>query len=238
MKTVQQTRLLTRSKRMVAKGIRVALIASPVLLAANPSHAFQQTFDGFDEAFNGPSPSAWTNQSTNGGTRTFTTSLLTLTKAANLTGKGGVSYATSPSVFDDYKPAGAGNFTTGDVSFNWRWRFTPGTGTTATTAGQFGFQPFEGTTTSDPLNSNTQAANTWTNLAAYSSTVTAGETFGFNINAFFTGGNGVATVEIQDFQFVANYANVPGPLPLAGAAVAFAWSRKLRSRLKAVNLSA
>jgi hypothetical protein len=222
---------------MLAKGIKVALVASPVVLAANPSHAFQQTFTGFTDAFQGPSPSAWTNQSTNGGTRNFTTTQLTLTKGANSTGKGGVSYATSVSVFDDYKPAGAGNFTTGTYSFNWRYRFTPGSQGTATQPYQFAFQPFVGTETSSPLNSATQAANTWTDFAAYNGSVVADQTFGFNINSLFTGGNGIATVEITDFQFIANYADVPGPLPLAGAAVAFAWSRKLRNRLKTVGLN-
>lgn len=221
---------------MLAKGIKVALVASPVVLAANPSHAFQQTFDGFDEAFQGPNPSAWTNQSTSGGTRTFTATTLTLTKGAASTGRGGVSYATSTSVFDDYKPVGAGNFTTGTYSFNWRWRYTPGNLATATQGFQFGFQPFVETNATSPLNDPLQAANTWSTLAAYNGSVAAGQTFGFNINSLFTGGNGVATVEIQDFQFIANYADVPGPLPLAGAAVAFAWSRKLRSRLKAVDL--
>jgi hypothetical protein len=49
-----------------------------------------------------------------------------------------------------------------------------------------------------------------------------------------TAGASTGTGTITDFKFVAEY-DVPGPLPIVGAAAAFAWSRKLRNRLKSAN---
>ena len=49
--------------------------------------------------------------------------------------------------------------------------------------------------------------------------------------------NSNATATISNFVFTATYETVPGPLPLAGAAAAFAWSRRLRRRLKTAQTS-
>jgi hypothetical protein len=60
------------------------------------------------------------------------------------------------------------------------------------------------------------------------------EVFGFQLfrnNGVASGTAGIGTGVISNFKVAAEY-EVPGPLPLAGAAAAFAWSRKLRNRLK------
>lgn len=250
---LDRTRSFAGAKRIAANAAKVALIASPVVFAASPSQAFQSTFTDFVDPFKGPAPgSQWTNVSASGGTRTFANSgvnankLLTLTASANTSASagstGGVSYATSTSVFDDVKPVGAGAFTTGTLSFDWRWRFTAGSGT-PTTNTSFIFQTIIGGTPSGPLNlaplsASTNASPIWSSLSSYSAPVSAGQAFSFNLGQAFAVGNGVATVEISNYKFIANFAAVPGPLPIAGAAVAFGWSRKLRRRLKVAGTQA
>lgn len=49
--------------------------------------------------------------------------------------------------------------------------------------------------------------------------------------------SGMSILTVSNFQFVATYESVPGPLPLAAAASGFAWSRKLRRRIKTAAVS-
>lgn len=237
---LDRTRSFAGAKRIAANAAKAALIASPVVFAASPSQAFQETFNNFEDPFKGPAPgSQWTNVSAAGGSRSFTTTTLTLNASAATNGStGGVSYQTSTSVFDDVKPVGAGDFLKGTFSFDWRWRYTPGTSTIDTTSTSFIFQTLVGGTSSGALNTTALAANTWSSLSSYTGTVDAGQAFGFNVGRAFAVGNGVATVEISNYQFIADFAAVPGPLPIAGAAVAFGWSRKLRRRLKVAGIQA
>lgn len=59
----------------------------------------------------------------------------------------------------------------------------------------------------------------------------AGETFGFRVTTSDnTGDSGV--LSITNFTATSAPASVPGPLPLAGGAAAFCWSRRLRGRLR------
>lgn len=47
-----------------------------------------------------------------------------------------------------------------------------------------------------------------------------------------------AVTTVTDFSFQANYKEVPGPLPVAAALGAFAWSRRIRRRLSSATSQA
>ena len=58
----------------------------------------------------------------------------------------------------------------------------------------------------------------------------AGETFGFRVSTTDNSGD-YGVLSITNFTASSGPASVPGPLPLAGAAAAFGWSRRLRGRI-------
>jgi len=61
----------------------------------------------------------------------------------------------------------------------------------------------------------------------------SGASFGFRVITSDNNGNsGILSITNFSATPVTNPASVPGPLPLAGGVAAFAWSRRLRSRLR------
>lgn len=138
-------------------------------------------------------------------------------------------------VLNSDKPEGAIAFTKGTYSFNWSWTFTdPAIGVS------FPFGPVVGVGQvnnlalyNDPTK-NPLLPSSYETSGTYTGTVKAGDLFGFGLISSnpSTWQTGIATGTITNFQFIAEYSEVPGPLPLAGAAAGFAWSRRLRRRLK------
>jgi hypothetical protein len=60
-----------------------------------------------------------------------------------------------------------------------------------------------------------------------------GDSFGFRVTTSDNNGDpGILSISSFSATLVTNPASVPGPLPLAGGVAAFAWSRRLRSRLR------
>lgn len=233
---MSRTHVLTRSKSLVAKGLKAALVASPILLAAAPSHAIslQRTFTGFTEAFD-PTVSNWTVNNLGGGSTNFTSTALSLVRPGTGGATPSVSYVLDPTIFETtYKPVGAGGsavrFLGGTVSYDWTWTSTSASGQAA----GYNFQATENFASVFPEfspASGTTAGGSYTGnpLAPFGS---------FGVVHTRTGTtSGAATGTITNFVFVADYETVPGPLPLAGAAAAFAWSRRLRQRLKSAQAS-
>jgi hypothetical protein len=63
--------------------------------------------------------------------------------------------------------------------------------------------------------------------------VASGASFGFRvITSDNVGNSGILSITNFSAKPVTNPASVPGPLPLAGGVAAFAWSRRLRSRVR------
>jgi hypothetical protein len=222
---------------MLAKGLQVALIASPILLSAAPSHAVSltRTFTGFTDAF-AQGNSNWTVVTGGGSAANFTPTSLGLVRPGAAGASPSVSYLLDPTIFETtYVPVTANGravkFLGGQVSYTWSWLST----SPSAAAGGYNFQATENYVSVNPeFNpaSGTTATGTYTGnaLPAYGS-------FGFIHTRSAPNTTGNATGTISNFQFIAQYETVPGPLPLAGAAAAFAWSRRLRRRLKTAQAS-
>ena len=232
--TLQRAVALARSHSPIKSAITVALVAAPMAFAAAPAQAaptptttttspdglkYIVTVTGFTGAF---APGNWQATGSGSGTSvpTFNATTLELSKTANQSGSVGRSIA-----FDAastlLKPSGAGNYLGGSYQYNW------------STTGPQGSLAFtntdDGAGNSDKLNSATTTSGLFTQA-----TIDDGTTFG---PLWSKGGPNVAqtgTATINNFQFIAQY-EVPGPLPLLGAGAAFAWSRKLRNRLKSAS---
>lgn len=99
----------------------------------------------------------------------------------------------------------------------------------------WGFGDYRNTIALTPVQSASLAAGATDTGTVTNQSVRAGDVFGFTNVRFFPSGAGIATGTISNFQFIAEYAAVPGPLPIAGAMAGFAWSRKLRRRLKSAQ---
>jgi len=159
-------------------------------------------------------------------------------------------------------------FTSGVVKYDWQWIVPSGAVAQSRALSQYGVYQFKNDKSTDPytfslLNqynggpSATQAADpvNYSMIAAnVSFNVGTDSTFGF-LSKHETGGQcnaaspfgtfcknnangGLSTLKVTNFSFVATYQQVPGPLPVAAAGAGFAWSRKLRRRLKTAGLSA
>ena len=224
-------RFLKHSPPLLTKCLQAALIAGPLMLAAAPSEATSLTIvNGFTGQF---APSAWAKLPTTpsaGNSAVVTNSTITLTKnAANFTTVS-ATLSLTDSLFDALRPAGAGRILSWEASGLYDWTRTGAANNT-----RYSF------TAKDPFqkfNPNSGTANL-SNVA-----FTLGDSYvenpfdpnnPYQINFAIarllnsnTSGTGVGV--IKDFQFVAEY-DVPGPLPVVGAAAAFAWSRRLRKRL-------
>jgi hypothetical protein len=236
------------SKTQALRAAAFALVATPVLVAAAPSHAAltPKTFTSFTDPFalNG---GGWTTL-VNGTSATVTTasadSQLKFYRAANLNIASssarlvtpGATYSVDADQFNTFAPTSSSGramkFVKGSLdSFAWDWTTTT-TGATNIGTYRFGYSTnIGGTAVTTQLLSGTSGTQSGSKAPALE--MFDGDTFGFfggksNTNGGATG----ATGTIKNFSFTAYYTDVPGPLPLAGAAGAFAWSRRLRRRLK------
>jgi hypothetical protein len=194
-----------KSSSVLGAGV---LASAAVALGAAPAHAAL----GFKEYY---APNQWTLTSDGpAGGSTFNESTLSLTSSNNNSGS---------SSYIDYTIIAQ---YTGTYSFGWNY---------ATADDQPEFDPFFYI---NGVNSSASQPVLHTVLAPFDSTNTsqsgfetffanAGDVIGFrqsSIDSRF----GSATTIITGF----NSADVPGPLPIFGAAAAFGWSRKLRKRIK------
>lgn len=238
------TAMLTRSKFLASKGIQAAIIASPIFFAVAPSQAatLTKTFNGFTEAF---APGEFITTTNAAGTATFTPTTLTLVRQRTTGSTPVVSYEVTKSIMEDFRPLGVGAVTFVSGVFSYDWHITSGTSNNGGLAAYNFSQTESGQTpikfaypatppTAAPLNI---ATGTGANIA---SELVDTSKFGW----FLTKSNNIgsptdsnATATISNFVFTATYETVPGPLPLAGAAAAFAWSRRLRRRLKTAQSS-
>ena len=231
---------MKHSQPLLTKCLQAALIAAPVLLSAAPSEAaatVKATVTGFTGQF---APGQWNRTPTSpdgSGSSTFTDSdtKLTLVKKAGVDGTVSGFISITPTVVDVLRPAGAGQFIGWKSTGDYTWGIA---GNAANTR-----YSFDAYSTSEGITSklNTTAPISTTPFSVASSVFD-------NTNPFSTDGltfqiaragtntaTGEGTGVISNFVFEAEYEAVPGPLPLLGAAAAFAWSRRLRKRLNSAN---
>jgi hypothetical protein len=235
--------MLTRSKFLAAKGIQAAIIASPIFFAVAPSQAatLTKTFNGFSEAF---APGEFITTTNGNGSATFTPTTLTLVRQRTTGSTPVVKYQVTNTLMETWRPLGVGavKFLSGVYSYN--WQITSGTSNNGG-LGAYNFSQTEvGQTTrklafpaTPPQTPANRASGTGNNLAT---NLVDGSEFGWFLtksNNIGSPSNSNATATISNFVFTATYETVPGPLPLVGAAAAFAWSRRLRSRLKTAQTS-
>lgn len=234
---VNKTFALRRSKSLLLKGMQASLIISPIMLAAAPSQAatITKTFVGFTEAF---APNNWALTQTGGGTATVGGSAITLARPV-AAGTTSAVFAVSAAALEAFKPAGATTFKFGSPSFTWDW--TTSINMNATAAGRYTFAPsVNGNTSPFKWNPTTgaTAGQIYTGSVSPLTVVADGGSFGFVHSKTSGGSLATTTGTITSFTFDAVYEAVPGPLPLAAAAAGFAWSRKLRRRLKTAQFTA
>jgi hypothetical protein len=215
---------------LAKKALQAALIAAPVVFAAAPSEAGTRlvTVKGFTGQFAPVTPSTpWFGNLVD-GTATFTPSTLTLFKPAANSGQATRQITISSSLTDALKLQPGMTFLQGQVSYDW---------TTVGSTQVFALNaigPYTTPSNNPPVGARTLLNSADPDSGSYSQTIQSGDTFGFQllrIGGTVTGTPGDATAVISNFAFTAEY-EVPGPLPILGAGAAFAWSRRLRSRLK------
>lgn len=235
---------------------KAAVLATPVLAAAllAPAKAaptpgtFTRTFNGFTDAF---APAEWSKQVKNDGTGTVTSTTMTITATDTSPNGGGAQFQFGPTSkldtwFDsswnaqltNYTTDANWEFTTGKATFDWSWSVPSGTPGVI-----YPFDTFIGTQTPNNLwtfnGGDISSPASYTTSGSGSLDIVTPDSFGFRMLSSVGGnffGDGVAT--ISNFTFEANYIYVPGPLPAAAAVAGFAWSRKLRRRLKSVGSEA
>lgn len=213
------------------KVIFLSLIAAPVVLLQAPSQAGTRliTVDNFSGQFASPE---WKQFQSGGGLNTFSldTTTLTQTKGGVTSGMASAQQKVDTGFIDSFMIPNGGTFIRAIVDYDYSW-------TGSTTVWNFNkigpYTPPIGTFPASPPNSAKYKLNTTDPaFGSVQQNVLFGEAFGFNVERAggpTSVGNGTAV--ISNFKVSAEY-EVPGPLPLAGAVAAFAWSRKLRNRLK------
>jgi hypothetical protein len=145
-------------------------------------------------------------------------------------------YAFNTTAFETtYKPAAAGGravkFLGGTLTYDWTW-----SAPISANPGQAADFNFESKVNSAVATEFSPASGTSASGSS-GATLDSSDTFGFQHSRVGSTASRAATGTISNFTFVADYVTVPGPLPLAGAAAAFAWSRRLRQRLKSSQAS-
>ena len=231
---------LKHSQPLLTKCLQAALIAGPLLLAAAPSEAVtvKTTVHGFTGQF---APEAWAklpSSLSQGNSSVVSDSAITLTKNAANSTSTSATLTLTDSLFDALRPyPGAGRILSWNANGHYDW-----TRTGSATNARYNFTGREPNTKLNP-NSGTD------NIT--DAPFTLGESFAeipfdpadpseikFTIARLLTtAATGTGVGKIYDFKFVAEY-EVPGPLPVVGAAAAFAWSRRLRKRLNSAKILA
>jgi hypothetical protein len=230
---------LSRPRSLLLKGIKAGLIAGPILFAAAPSHAattVTKTFTGFTEAF---APSNWAlTQTGSGAAATVTGTNITLSRPVSA-GTTAAVFTASTAILDAFKPTNAITFLYGSPSFTWEWQTSAGMNNTALNRYQFSPQ-VGGIVSSVKWNPQISAVanQVYTGTVNPLTVIAPGGTFGFSHIKTPGGSAATTTGTVTAFTFEAVYSAVPGPLPLAAAAAGFAWSRKLRRRLKTAQFAA
>ncbi len=232
---------LKHSQPLLTKCLQAALIAAPVLLAAAPSEAVsvKATVDGFTGVFANANWSKDPTSLTGGNQVIVTSGSMTLKK--NLANNPGTvfSFTTlSEGLFDALRPANAnGRLLSWTATGLASWSYT-GTQSTANN-NRYGFKAAGKPSPAITLNTASVVDNSdFTIGEDYTTTAfnpANPSEMRFSIAKVGAGSfTGTGTGIIENFQFVAEY-DVPGPLPVVGAAAAFAWSRRLRKRLNSAK---
>ena len=230
---------LKHSQPLLTKCLQAALIAAPVMLAAAPSHAavitssvhgFTGLFDQLEWDKGTPNPNTGTPpNSVNFSPSSGTASSLTIVKNNANTSSAFAFRTINPALVDALRPIGGFNFV--------GWKATGNFTFTGTNLAKL---DFSGQSNSDLELLETPAPNAGTPVTTPTAFSVTGDgelddQIKFDISRLSTGTpTALGTGVITDFKFDAYY-DVPGPLPIVGAAAAFAWSRKLRNRLKPAN---
>jgi len=227
----QRSGVPTGRSSIAKKAILLSLIAAPVVFLEAPSQAGTKLFtsSGFTGQF---AANKWTAAQNGGGTGVFTPNTLTLTKSASSSGQAVRQQIVNAAFKNSFNAPAAYTFIKAIVTYDYSWSIAGGANSSFSFS-EIGPYPA-------PLNGTPNAAQrTILNTSApitgsVTQNVLDNEVFGFQLfrnNGVASGTAGIGTGVISNFKVAAEY-EVPGPLPLAGAAAAFAWSRKLRNRLK------
>ncbi len=230
---------LKHSQPLLTKCLQAALIAAPALLAAAPAEAgatVKTVVNGFTGSF---APIQWnrTPSSVNAGNSALFTdsnTKITLVKNPANTQRVTANIDITDSLFVALKPyAGVGRILGWTATGNYTWSIT---GAAPNTKYTFGADSNNFSDT--PLNTAAPTSGTFSVGDSYLITpfdgANAPDITDFSIIRVGNSATGAGTGVISNFQFVAEY-DVPGPLPVVGAAAAFAWSRRLRKRLNSAK---
>jgi len=223
---------LKHSQPLLTKCLQAALIAAPVLLAAAPSEAattVKTTLNGFTGLF---APANWVLA--NGGNSNNTVTItpgttpqddilhIFKTNANNSTPL--ASRVIDTALVDALRPSGAGKFL--------GWKAIGKYTFTGTNLGRLAFEALS--------NDNTATLGPVASFTPFSiegsgpNPADGVDSLDFIIRRDRNSSAALGTGDISHFKFQAEY-EVPGPLPVVGAAAAFAWSRRLRKRLNSAK---
>jgi hypothetical protein len=239
------TRVQESSTWLVGIALKAAVATLPLSVGvffAPAEAAITKAFTNFTDVF---APSNWSPTKEGDGVGSLTETVMTLT-AGDSTPAGSYQYSFNTNLLNSSPPPSPSSlpleFVSGTYSFDWTWSFANGPATKPTLGLIYPFVTFDGVNRSEPLwtfnGVDASSATSYITAGNATASVSQGNPFGFALSSTITGDffqDSIAT--ITNFQFTATYVEVPGPLPIAGAAAGFAWSRRIRRRLKAVASS-
>lgn len=231
------TSFLKHSQPLLTKCLQAALIAAPVLLAAAPSEAVtvKATVDGFTGAF---APAQWSKDptiTTGGNSVTITGGSMTLRKNIQNNPATVFAFTTlSDGLFDVLRPTGGGRILSWSATGLADWGLTGSSNNS-----RYDFSVAGKPTPATKINTTASVTNSAFSIGEDYTTNEFNPAnpseMRFSIAKVGSGSfTGAGTGVIDNFQFIAEY-DVPGPLPVVGAAAAFAWSRRLRKRLNSAK---
>ena len=226
----QRSGVPTGRSSTTKKALFLSLIAAPVVFLEAPSQAGTKLFtsSGFTGQF---ASNKWTATNSGGGTGVFTPTTLTLSKAAASSGQATRQQAVNAAFINSFGAPATFTFLKAIVTYDYTWDVAGGANSSFSFSEIGPYTPIAG---APPVSSRTILNISAPTAGSVTQDVLATEAFGFQVfrnGGVVAGTPGVGTAVISNFKVAAEY-EVPGPLPLAGAAAAFAWSRKLRNRLK------
>jgi len=225
---------LKHSQPLLTKCLQAALIAAPVLVAAAPSEAYtvKTVVSGFTGEF---APVLWNRTPTSpnaGNTSSVDATSITLVKNPQNTQRVTASIDLTDSLFAALAPyQGVGRVVGWRAKGNYNWSIT-GTATNA----KYLFGADSNNSADSPLNTSAPTSGSFSISDTYPDPLNPfdgnnnPDIVDFSVARVGSSATGAGTGVISNFEFVAEY-EVPGPLPVVGAAAAFAWSRRLRKRL-------